>query len=106
MLPLCSYPDNLTMERIDNTPLEGEELPNGTHLQNGYDPARPFEQGYITSVSREREVFEWEKVKLKRRVLFLKEFGYPSLANLKAENTTENLEGLLPLNIRKWKSFS
>ena len=106
MLPLCRYPNNLTMEVVSSTPIKGEVLPDGNQLKGDFDPTRPFERGFKSSESRERKALEWEKVKRRRRTKFLEDVGYPSIVNFRAEDVTENPEGLLPLNIKRWKTWA
>ena len=107
-LPLCKYPGNLTMDVISELPLEGEELPDKINeiIKDYKDPSTFFERGFREGESRERSQTEWNKLKSDRRVWFLKNFGYPSLVNLKAEGDLIPMSDKLPLNIGKWSTWN
>ena len=103
-LPLCVYPNNLTMDKISELALGEEELPDG--LSEIPKSPNSFERAFREGESRSRNKADWDVLRSKRRVKFLKWFGYPSLVNLKAEGDTVPIQEKLPLNIGKWKTWN
>ena len=103
-LPLCRYPNNLTMDKISELALGEEELPDGlSEIPKSFSS---FERAFREGESRSRNKADWDTLKSKRRVKFLKWFGYPSLVNIKAESDTVPIQEKLPLNIGKWKTWN